>query len=174
MVKILVCALFFLGLSGLEKPKSSVPKNLTVLVFLGVDCPISQDYIGMLNKLQQQFNEQVELTGIIPDPKDDTEVVTFKNEYQVNFELRADKRLDLVKKYHITVTPEIILLDARGKVQYQGAIDNWYYELGRHRPKATEHYLLDAIEAQLAGKKVAKQKTEPIGCILSVPAGHHH
>lgn len=180
MVKILVCFLFLLGISqpqdlinGSSKSAAHPAKTFKVLVFLGVDCPISQDYIGTLNKLHDQYFEKGEMTGIVPQPRDDKEVIDFKTAYQVKFDLIADKKLAFVKKYNVHVTPEIVLLDMDGKVRYQGAIDNWYYELGKHRQVANEHYLLNAIDELIAGKEVSKPKTEPIGCVISTSHNHH-
>jgi hypothetical protein len=84
--------------------------------------------------------------------------------------LELDKDHELVRKYSITVTPEVVLLDATGKVQYRGAIDNWYYELGKHRQTVTEHYLIDAIQSSISGETIAIKEAKPIGCILSM---HH-
>lgn len=180
MVKILVCFLFFVGISqhrDLNKGSALygvlTDKTFKVLVFLGVDCPISQDYIGTLNKLHDRYTGKGEITGIVPQSRNDKEIVDFKNEYQVNFDLVSDKKLALVKKYNIHVTPEVVLIDMDGKVRYQGAIDNWYYELGKHRQVANEHYLLNAIEELVAGKNVSRPKTDPIGCILSTSGKHH-
>jgi hypothetical protein len=136
-----------------------------VLIFLGPDCPISQDYIGVLNKLRQQF-PQVKFTGILPSANNKDKKL-FKKEYQVEFELRSDKHKKFVKEYSIKVTPEVVLIDVTNKVRYQGAIDNWYYELGRHRPQATEHYLRDAIDDLLAEREIRVDRTVPIGCIIS-------
>lgn len=180
MVKIFICFLFFVGisqhrdLSSSSSASSVLPgKMFKVLVFLGADCPISQDYIGTLNKLHDRYIEKGEITGIVPQPRNDKEIVDFKNEYQVSFELLPDKKFALVKKYNIQVTPEVVLLDMDGKVRYQGAIDNWYYELGKHRQIANEHYLANAIEELMARKKVSKPKTDPVGCILSTSVKHH-
>ena len=52
------------------------------------------------------------------------------------------------------------------EVIYRGAIDNWFYELGRYRLEITDHYLIDAINASLDGKKPALTKTEALGCFI--------
>ena len=61
---------------------------------------------------------------------------------------------------------EPFVMQADGRVRYQGAIDDWYVALGKHRPEATQHYLRNALDAVLAGKEVAIVKTEAVGCLV--------
>jgi hypothetical protein len=77
-------------------------------------------------------------------------------------------------KFGVTITPEVVVADASGQVLYQGAIDNWFYELGRYRQFITEHYLTDALDAIAAGKPVPVTRTEAVGCLIQMPAHHHH
>jgi len=57
-------------------------------------------------------------------------------------------------------------MQADGQTAYQGAIDDWYVALGKHRPEARLHYLRDALDAVLAGNAVAIVKTEAVGCLV--------
>jgi thiol-disulfide isomerase/thioredoxin len=145
--------------------QSERKKKIVVFVFLGTDCPISQDYIGIVNKLQQKY-PQVRFLGVLP-ASNNQEKKRFEKEYQVGFELKADRRKKLVELYDVTITPEVVLMDTDSKVRYQGAIDNWYFDLGRHRPQATAFYLSDAIDDVLAMRDVRVHRTKAIGCILS-------
>jgi hypothetical protein len=49
--------------SSQSLPDSS---NTIVLVFLDVDCPISQYVIKPLNALQTEYKDQIEVIGIVP------------------------------------------------------------------------------------------------------------
>jgi hypothetical protein len=141
-------------------------KKIRAYIFLGIDCPISQDYVGIINKLKQQF-PQIDFVGVLPAANNHDKNL-FKKEYQVGFELKPDKKKKMVEKYAITVTPEVVLVDGESRIRYQGAIDNWYFELGRHRPQATEFYLASALEDVLALRDVRVTRTKAIGCILSL------
>lgn len=140
-------------------------RKIRAYIFLGTDCPISQDYVGVINKLKQQF-PHIDFLGVLPSANNRDKNL-FKSEYQVDFELKSDKKKKMVEKYGITVTPEVVLMDAELKVRYQGAIDNWYFELGRRRPQATEFYLADAIDDLMALREVRLTQTKAVGCILS-------
>src|SRR5688500_17468111 len=161
MVAILV--LIFSGPQAIAQARAK--KKIEVIVFLGADCPISQDYIGILNKLKNEY-PNARFLGVLPS-SNNHEKKLFKREHQVEFDLRIDRRKKLVKQFDITVTPEVILVDSTGRICYKGAIDNWYYELGHHRPQASEFYLSNAIKDLMAGRQVVVSRTKAIGCILS-------
>jgi hypothetical protein len=168
MAGLIVCFFFMDGLAqDADREKPAGKKPFRVLVFLGTDCPISQDYIGVLNKISSQFGG---VSGAVPENISNKQIKSFQIDYQVAFPLELDKDHELVKKYSITVTPEVVLLDTFGNVLYRGAIDNWYYELGKHRQTVTEHYLIDAIQASIAGETIKIKEAKPVGCILSM---HH-
>src|SRR5262249_12385306 len=65
-----------------------------------------------------------------------------------------------------TRTSEVVLLDKKGQVAYQGRIDD-RVSPAVARPKRTTHELDDAIAAVLAGKKVAVARTQAAGCYIA-------
>ena len=58
------------------------------------------------------------------------------------------------------------VVDPGGKLRYHGRIDD-QYGIGYQRPKASKTYLADAIEAVLAGNKVAEAKVAVEGCYIT-------
>ncbi len=84
----------------------------------------------------------------------------------MTFDISKDQDNSLSRKLKVNVTPEVILLDNE-KVIYQGAIDNWYVELGVNRLKPNEHYLLDAIEAWLSKEDPRIKRTKAVGCPIA-------
>jgi hypothetical protein len=64
------------------------------------------------------------------------------------------------------VTPEFFFIDSSATILYQGMMDDRILALGSYKQQWDEYYLVDAIEATLAGKEVVLKKTEPIGCVL--------
>ncbi len=176
MVKIFICTVFFLctGICYGQSDGVANKKNVSserayqVLIFLGIDCPISQDYVGAINKLNDEYSDNLSICGVIPEQISKKQLSAFEREYQVRFPLKLDRDMAIVKQYNIHVTPEVVLVDKSGAVQYRGAIDNWYYELGHHRQIITENYLKDAIASVLANQTVKIKETETVGCILTV------
>lgn len=76
--------------------------------------------------------------------------------------------MGLANSLKATVTPEVFLIDAAGQLQYQGAIDNWFYELGKYRLNTTEQYLIDALTALNNGEQPPVRQTEAIGCFIQM------
>lgn len=145
-------------------------KALTAIVFLSVDCPISQKYVGELIRIDSLFSSKVSIKGILPGNVKKEEVDNFIQEYRIDFPITVDRDFLWVKKYKATATPEVFLLNNNDHVYYQGAIDNWFFDLGKYRQQITEHYLIDAINAVLEGHEPAISHTESVGCIIQQPS----
>jgi len=64
------------------------------------------------------------------------------------------------KAYGAKTTPHIFVIDAQGRIAYNGAIDN---DTSGNKAERT-NYALAAIDALLAGKPVAVTTTQPYGC----------
>ncbi len=67
------------------------------------------------------------------------------------------------KHYGATRTPEVFVLDKDRKIVYHGAPDNLPGG-NLAEGEGEEPYLVNALDAVLAGKPVAKSKTQPRGC----------
>lgn len=138
-----------------------------VIVFFDPDCPISQYVIKPLNNLQSEFQEQVEILGVIPGTYySEAELSTFVTNFQVEIPVLLDPNLALVKRLDATITPEVFLIDSDGKVLYQGALDDKYERLGKARPIANQEYLESALSQFSEGKSISFPKTAAIGCII--------
>lgn len=147
---------------------NSGEKN-TVILFLGTDCPITQKYISRIRDMVEEFKSSAEFYGVFPTQFSLQEIKAFKKEYKIEFTLLSDDKMQLAKYLKATVTPEVFLLDRSLHLRYQGAIDNWFYELGKSRLNTTENYLMDALIALSKGEVPAIHKTEAIGCFIQMP-----
>lgn len=136
-----------------------------LVVLLGTTCPICQKYAGLFAALPEQY-PQIQFVGVFTKWELFEEIAQFKTEYGINFPLLVDKKHKLIKKLGATTTPEVFLMDGQWRVLYRGAINNWFYALGKARPVVTENYLRDALDAFLAGKDIAIKQTKPIGCVV--------
>jgi peroxiredoxin len=74
-----------------------------------------------------------------------------------------DESGEVGKKYGAKVTPHMYIIDAGGKLVYNGAIDSIKSTKVDDVPKAT-NYVLTAFNEISAGKKVAKSTSTPYGC----------
>ncbi len=139
-----------------------------VLFFFIEDCPACQYMAHHLVELAASYPEsEMKVVGVyIPGTGSEEDLNQFLSDFQINFPIVYDPDLDWVTRYQATVTPEVVLLDREGEVRYQGAVNNYYYRLGKHRKIVTQHYLLDAISALEEGKEITRSYAEPIGCFI--------
>ena len=139
-----------------------------VAVFIALDCPISQKYISTLNDIYLKYKnrDQFKWSFIVPGKGSKKKIKAFINEYDVKFPLKADgAMLRRTKYFKASVTPEVVMMKY-DKMIYRGAIDNWFYELGRYRSIINEHYLIDALESVLNNKEPVIKETQAIGCFI--------
>ena len=169
------------------------PTEVIVLVYMDPDCPVVQQYIPRLIEIHKKYNgytkdrtgipirknesgrwvpyqypgDRVRIMGMYPavdmSVKDIAEHALDKS---VPFRVFHDHRQSLLRRLNVTELGEVVVMDRQGKVRYQGTIDNQFFP-GGAKPKPTEHYLLDAIDAVLDGKDVSVSKRPPQGCIIT-------
>jgi thiol-disulfide isomerase/thioredoxin len=140
-------------------------QDLNVLVILGTECPICIKYTRTLAELTKKYPE-VAWVGVFNRWEDSLAVRTFIQEYSLPFNVVLDQRHDLIRYLDARVTPEVFLLNKKAQILYRGAIDNWFFDLGKRRSVITENYLDDALMAVRARKPVAVKSTKPVGCIF--------
>jgi peroxiredoxin len=66
------------------------------------------------------------------------------------------------KAYDLKTTPHMIVIDQKGVVAYNGAIDDRAEPEGD--PRTARNYVREAIDNLMAGKPVAKVTSKPYGC----------
>lgn len=187
-MKLVVLILMFSGSTAIlgqyemhhDQTINKPEKPLQVIIFMAIDCPITQKYMSAFKALSEKYqSQQISVTGYFPAGLTKKSEKEFRAEYQIpaSIKLVDDKKRTVTSKYRATITPEVILIDKNQKVIYQGAFDNWFFELGRYRLEVTEDYLLDAIEAALKGEMPKITRTDAIGCLIQnavAPTEHQH
>jgi len=146
--------------------------SASVIVFISPSCPISQKYIPALNAIFEKYRkENVGFVAVIPGKVPAGERKEFIRAFDVRFPVYPDENHKWVSSMHATVTPEVFLFDKADLLRYHGAIDNWFYDLGKYRSQPTNHYLINALEDVLSGKIPELKSTEATGC--SIQMAHH-
>jgi len=140
-------------------------KRLTVLLFLGADCPLSQkavtEAVGDLEKAGG--NGRVGLLGLLVSRDDALDIDLLRKEFRVRFPLLLDGENRVARKLGVKVVPTAVLLDMAGKVLYQGRINDRVEQLGK-RSTVRRHDLREALLDALAGKPPRVARTEAVGC----------
>lgn len=140
-------------------------EKVTVVAFLGTECPLVKLYAGRLQKLAEQYADQgVKLVGINSNQHDSlTEINHFVKTNKLTFPMLKDTGNRVADAYGAERTPEVFVLDEQGKVRYHGRIDD-QYTYGRQRPKVTRAHLAETIKQLVAGEPLTVTSTEPVGC----------
>lgn len=146
----------------------ATPPRLTVYTFLSTECPISQRYVRTLVDLHQHFApSNIQFVAIFPLPSDSPQVIKrFRADYKLSFSGHPDADAQLARHFRIRVTPEVVVMQADGRIVYQGAIDDWYVGLGKNRAEPSRRYLHDALDALAMGQAVAHARTDAVGCLV--------
>jgi peroxiredoxin len=143
--------------------KSLAGKNGTVLLFIAVQCPVSNAYNERMEKLAQDYKARgINVIGINSNVKEDAAAVkAHAAEHNFTFTILKDPGNKIADKLGASVTPEAYFLDANNKLLYHGRIDN-----ARNIEQLETSDLRNALDAALAGKPIEKTEAKAFGCTI--------
>lgn len=144
-------------------------KSVTVYVFVAEECPVCNYISKSLKKTSEDYKEKVEFVAVFPQKMSSYKTSSlFKKKYDLNnYKILLDHDLTLTKKYDATVTPEVVVVDKKGNVMYQGRINNSYAAPGRMRHGRVTEDLDLALQNIIQGLSIPKPWPEPIGCYIT-------
>ena len=142
--------------------------KIKIYYFLATTCPISQKYTQEINRLNKVYtSKDIEMFLVFPTVKNNKkEIEAFCATYQITMPYIMDRNFALTKQLNAKITPEVFVVNEDRTILYHGAIDNWYYALGKNRMHITEHYLEDAIKAILKKEQIEKEYVAAVGCFI--------
>ena len=150
--------------SGKEHSLASLAgKNGAVLIFIAVQCPVSNAYNERMEKLAQDYKAKgINVIGINSNVAEAPEAVkAHAAEKKLTFPILKDAGNKIADRLGASVTPEAYFLDGANKLVYRGRIDN-----SRNDGQVTSSELRDALDATLGGKPVAKPTANAFGCSI--------
>ena len=142
---------------------------LTVLIFVSIDCPISNRYAPEVRRLHEKFAAKgVSFSLVYPNPVEAVAAIRrHLTDYGYPMPALRDPRHDLVKAAGATITPEAAVFTREGRLAYHGRIDDRYVSLGLERPAATRHDLDEVLTDVLAGKPPRQSTAQAVGCFIA-------
>ena len=151
--------------SGEINRASDYSGELLVIVFVGTSCPVGDLYMPRLLELARRYeSRKVGFLGINSNESDSIEdVADFARRSRSIFPILKDTDNRVADQFLAERTCEALLIDGKGRLRYRGAIDD-QYGLGKRRDRPVHHYLTDAIDAVLAGRRVSTEMTQVVGC----------
>ena len=142
-----------------------------VLVFVGVDCPISNRALPEIAAISRTAESRgVHVALIYANPAETTQQVrAHLTEYALTLPAFRDPGFPVAMRYQAHVTPEAVLVTREGHLVYRGRINDQSSALGRDRPQATRHDLAEALEAFLASGQAPGRVVPAVGCMFRSP-----
>ena len=143
--------------------KSLAGKNGTVLLFISVQCPVSNAYNERMEKLAADYKAKgIAVIGINSNVAEGASAIkAHAAENKLSFPILKDPGNKIADRLGATVTPEAYYLDANNKLLYHGRIDN-----SRNAAQVESNDLRNALDAALAGKAVEKAEAKAFGCSI--------
>lgn len=134
----------------------------TVYFFLGSLCPCTDAHKHSIMELMSLApKKNIKLVAVFPNKGESVELIEhfFKG---IGFKLDyiVDSTNRLVKKFGARKTPEVFLVDEKGRVVYSGPIDDSVENLGQIK----NAYLKNAVLELAEGRPVTVPRAEGSGC----------
>jgi len=163
-----------LGGSSVDPPAND-RSEVVVLVFAGVDCPISNRYVPTVNRLYQDYaSADTSFWYVYPGSHfNKQDVKSHVREYNIMAPALIDRDGYLVRKAQATVTPEVAVYLTRAAGSeyigwiYRGRIDDRYTDFGKWRLKPSRQDLKEVLQSLADGQRPAFRETTAIGCYIS-------
>lgn len=149
------------GVEPKERSISGGPKG-TAYFFLGSLCPCTDAHKQSIMELMSLAPKRgIKLVAVFPNRGESVELVEhffegigFKMDYIIDSTNRWVRKFDAAK------TPQVFLVNAKGRVVYSGPIDDSVENLGQVK----NAYLKDALLDLAEGRPVAVSRAEGSGC----------
>lgn len=160
------------GIDGKRRSiESSRGEKGTLVLFSCNHCPVVIGYETRIAKLLNEYKDKG--IGVIVINSNDAEAI--EDDSLENMKVRAKERgfefpyvmddtSDVARAFGATKTPEAFLFDKDLKLAYYGAID----DSPRDADAAESHYLKDAMDALIAGRKIETPETRAVGCSIKL------
>lgn len=150
-------------LQGASTSFQKLKGKVTVVTFVSVQCPISNDYNERMNQLYQDYSQKgVSFIFVNPNSSEPSPAVA-DHAKAMNFKFPVYKDVNNVvaDQFGAQVTPESYVMDSTGTVVYRGYIDD-----SRNTSRIKNQGLRNALDEVLEGKSVTKSETKAFGCTI--------
>ena len=149
--------------NGIERSLDELKgKNGSIVVFVSAQCPVVKQYNERISQFAADFEAKgINVIGINSNSSESLEWMRSHAAEKYQFPVLIDKGNVLADKLGANVTPEIFYLNEKNVLVYHGAIDN-----STSGDEITQNYLRDAVDENLSGRPIAKNRAKAIGCSI--------
>jgi len=138
-------------------------KNGTVIIFIATKCPVSNAYNDRMEKVFEDYKAKgINVIGINANSTEPSaEVKSHAAEKGLKFTILKDDGNKIADRLGANRTPEVYLLDAKGKLAYHGRIDD-----AQKVESVSSNDLRNALDELIAGKAITKTGGAAFGCTI--------
>lgn len=151
-----------LDLEGRRHTLSDYHGRVRVVHFWSAECPHAARAAEQLLAYRQEWGEKVVVLNIAPNANESPDLLRQAAARLQLSPVLLDATQQVADLYSAATTPHLFVIDAQGFLRYQGALDDVTF---RQRVP-TQHYLRQAVEAVLAGRRPNPTQTTPYGCYI--------
>jgi len=150
-------------LDGSPAQFSNLKGDVTLVMFISVQCPVSNAYDDRMNALYQDYAAKGVKFIVINANRTEPAAAVQEHARQHNFQFAVykDENNAVADKFGATVTPETYVIDSAGVICYHGSIDD-----SQNLARVTTQRLRLALDAVLAGKEPPQTETKAFGCSI--------
>lgn len=147
---------------------SDYKNKIVVLEWFNYECPFVKYHYDKANTMVELANEYKD-KGVVWLAVNSTKHLTteknkdFADKHKLNYPILDDRSGKVGRAYSAKTTPHMFIIDTKGSIVYNGAIDN--SPLGRKKEGAI-NYVDKALAELTAGKAVSIPNTKPYGCTV--------
>ena len=142
---------------------ASLKGDVTVVMFVSAQCPVSNAYNERMNALYKDYSPKG--VHFIAINSNSTEPVSWVSshakESSFNFPVYKDWNNVVADQFGATATPETFVIDRAGIIRYHGSIDDSQKVSGIKTQR-----LRLALDAVMAGKEPPQTETKAFGCSI--------
>ena len=152
------------SLSALAKQHRAI-----VIAMTSTSCPLSMKYVPTLAELANKYGHRdvhfLIVNSVAADEPSDMRADADRLGESATYVF--DESGDLARAIGAVSTTDVLVIDSRRTVLFHGAVDDQYgFGYARAAPRKT--YLADALDAILAGERIAIEATDAPGCALNI------
>lgn len=143
-----------------EYSLSQFKGKIVVIEFLATRCPYSLQQDSVIRPICADYKQKgVVFLGINSNQQEPAaEVAKHQQDKKLGFPVLKDWNNVVADVFKATHTPHVFVVDAKGILRYEGAIEP---QRGEKTP-----YLRNALDDLLAGKEVRLKETQQWGCTI--------
>ena len=142
--------------------------KIVVLEWFNYECPFVLRHYGRpstMVKLANKYRDKNVVWLAINSTSHATveENKQFAHQHNLSYPILDDRQGEVGRAYGAMMTPHMYIIDAKGNIAYQGAIDN--DERGK-KGQGVINYVDKALAELTSGKAVSTTDTKPYGCTV--------